>query len=38
MKEDKNLDEHANILCVRWKNWLEMVRNELFANSSQTLY
>ncbi len=37
MEENKNSDEHCthwgvNILCVRRKNWLEMVRNELFAN------
>ncbi len=37
MEEDRNSDKHdthwaASILCVRWKNWQEMVRNELFAN------
>ncbi len=38
MEENKNSDEHstrwaANSLCVRWKNRLEIVSNELFANS-----
>ncbi len=38
MEKNKNSDKHrthwaANILCVCRKNWPEIVRNKLFANS-----